>query len=550
MAERPAPLRTIALLALLVALALAALPENRFDLLDPAAYALGWRRLAVFLDAFGRPDLSPTTLKLALSLCTKTLAIAFWGTVLGTLVGVMLGFGASRTAMTHDSAAALPARFIVGSCRLILDILRGVPDFAWAIVILTVPGPGPVTGILALSLANAGTLGKIYSELWDELPPKRLEFIRSTGANRIKIFLYALVPLTAPSLTSYTLMRFECSIRNAAVIGVVGGGGLGAQLLDEFTFGNFPRVVTLLLTMLVLTGTTDLLANHLRLRLLRHPRASTSAGISLRSRRQIAALIFVAAAIATLFDLHQDISRSLNELYRLDGRFLREELAQLLQPDLAIDTWREGFASARVPLALGLTATLGAVLVASLLAFPSSVTLQMQSLNFNGEAQTPGKRIVLTTAVLATRGLALVMRAIPSVAWLLIFTAFFTLGILPGLLAITVHSAGVLSRVFVERVDDVPHTRLERAYGGSSLLTFAYAAVPESARSWLSYAAFEFESNVRAGFVLGILGIGGLGDLFHTSLTHWSPHRASTFLIIMVLMTIAIDRTARRLRRS
>ena len=119
------------------------------------------------------------------------------------------------------------------------------------------------------------------------------------------------------------------------------------------------------------------------------------------------------------------------------------------------------------------------------------------------------------------------------------------MGILPGILALAAHSTGILTRVFLESVDNLPASRMEKVSMGSLFTTYLYAAIPESSKDWINYASFEFEANVRAGVVLGILGIGGLGDAFHTSLSHWSLHRASTFLLLMVLLTLLIDRGTR-----
>ena len=147
---------------------------------------------------------------------------------------------------------------------------------------------------------------------------------------------------------------------------------------------------------------------------------------------------------------------------------------------------------------------------------------------------------------LPARGVALVLRAVPEVAWLLVLAALFTLGPLPGVLAMGLHSGGVLARVFVERVDAVPHRRLEPAALGGRRGAFWYAAVPASLRDWTTYALFQLEVNVRMGVVFGIVGLGGLGDRFHSSLSRWNLPRAGTFLVAMVLLTAVIDRLARR----
>ena len=113
------------------------------------------------------------------------------------------------------------------------------------------------------------------------------------------------------------------------------------------------------------------------------------------------------------------------------------------------------------------------------------------------------------------------------------------------MLAIALHSAGVLARVYVETIDDVPYRRFEIAAIGSRATTFLYAGIPAGVRTWGTYTLFQFEHNVRAGLVLGIIGVGGLGDDFHTSISHWNLPGAATSLLGMIVLTVVIDRLAR-----
>ena len=150
----------------------------------------------------------------------------------------------------------------------------------------------------------------------------------------------------------------------------------------------------------------------------------------------------------------------------------------------------------------------------------------------------------------ATRLAATVLRGVPEVAWVWVLSLFFLPGIEAAVGAMLLHSAGILSRVFTETVDNVPYQELERSGAPSRGTAFVYAAVPRSWREWRSYALFQFESNVRAGVVLGIVGVGGIGFLFRRALQHGSMGRASTFLLATIVLTVSIDRMSRRLSRG
>ncbi len=554
-ARRRAAWRALALIAI-SALAILALDWDLSALSSPQERARALARMGTFLSAFGAPDLSREALSQALSLSISTLSIALWGTALAVALGWTLGIVASRAVMLDGDpparwggAGRLSRRLALEAARVVLDVLRGIPDFAWALLILTLPGPGPVTGILAVGVSTGGILGKIYSELWDALEPRRVEPLRASGAGRLSVFLYGLQPMAARSMLSFTLMRWECAVRNASVIGVVGGGGLGAELFDELSYGHHARVVTLLCALLALTATTDLFSGFLRRALSddpNHPRQARALDLRSAARRRALALSSLAALLAaSLAWLEPAFARAWGELERIEWAWIGEQLSALLRPDLSAPALREALSQARVPLALGLLGTLGAYGAAAALAYPGSVAFQLEPERFSGERVAPLARALRGGRLVAARTLALLARAVPEVAWVLLLSTALHLGTLAGVLAIALHSSGVLARVFVETVDNLPYRRLEPAFQGSRLATFLYAAVPPSLGSWLTYALFQLEVNVRMSLVLGVLGLGGLGDRFHTAVTFWNLRRAGTFLIAMVLLTVLIDRLSR-----
>lgn len=561
-ARRPRwQLHAAIVLALCTAFSVWALGFDWTALSDSTARGEAVERSRTFLSAFGAPDLSSERLRQGLSLSISTFSIAWWGSLLGLALGYLLALASSTSAMVGEQrrgAAAFVRRGLVELARFTLDVLRGVPDFAWALLVLTVPGPGAVTGVIAVGLGMAGMLGKIFGELWDAIPSRRVEALRSTGASRLSVVLYGLEPLSARAMLSYTLMRLECSVRNSSVIGVVGGGGLGAQLFDEFNYGNHAGVVTLLLFLFALTAGTDLASNFLRHQLREDrgnvgqaARGEIARGESLRrarSRRRLALGAIAAISVACLWALSPEIARAHGELDRVEWDFIREQLGLLARPEMRARTWIEALDSCRVPLAVAFLSTAIGVVGAALLAFPASLTYQWYAERFSGERPNGLRKVARGALVIGARSTSLVLRSVPEVAWLFIFAAFFRIGTLPGVIAVGVHSIGVLARVFVESVDNLPLRASEVVFRGSRLSTFLYATVPSVAREWASYSFLQLETNVRAGLVVGIVGIGGLGERFHTSLQGFNLPRAAVFLIFMVLLTTLLDRASRALR--
>lgn len=545
------PRRALVLALLAALLCAAALDWHLPALDDPVQRARAFERVGDFLSAFSAPDLSREMLARTAWLAAQTLSIALLGTLLGAAIGWLLGAGASRAARLDGGARAHTplARLALEAARLSLDVLRGVPDFAWALLILTGPGPGAVTGVLAVGLSTGGILGKIYSELWDNLPARHGERVHALGGGRIAALFYGLQPAAGRAMLSYTLMRLECAVRNATVIGVVGGGGLGAELFDELNYGHHDKVVTLLIALLALTAGADLFSDFLRRQLHddpNHPRATRALDLaSARARRRLALGVLGGLTLAACLFLRPAWLRAAQELERIEWAWIGGKLGELASLDLSARTLRDVLFEARVPLALGFLSTALGTLVAAALAWPASRSFQLEPERFTGERTPALLRGLRALELVFSRAVALFLRAVPEVAWLLLLASFFTVGALPGVIAMGLHSGGVLARVFVERVDAVPHRRLEGAALGGRRGAFLYGALPQSARDWATYALFQLEINVRMGVVFGILGLGGLGDRFHSSLSRWNLPRAGTFLLAMVLLTVLIDRLAR-----
>lgn len=555
-APRVARLGLLVLL-LLLAGAAATLDWNLEAVTSLAELRLAGERLSGFLAAFGAPDLSPGMLSRVSALAWETLAVALLGVAGGLLLAWPLAVGAARCVVLgddpHRGAGLWLRRGLLQCCRLLLDVLRGVPDFVWAIVIANFTGPNAVTGAFAIGISVAGILGKVISEQWDHVPPERYQFLRSTGASRLQVFLHGIQPLSARGLLSFILMRTECAVRNASVIGVVGGGGLGAALWDEYTAvdrdAGLARMVTVLLAMLLLTAATDLVANFLRYQLRvdpNHPRAPRALDVRASTlRRALGGLAVLGLLAASAASLQDAWARAFER--PPEWGFIAHYVGSLAVPDVSVDALAAALRESRVPLAVALLATVAATLLAAAAAFPASLAFQVDAHRFTGERLGPLHRTLRWTSVVASRGLGLLLRGIPEVAWVTVLGVFFRQGITPCVVAVVLHSAGVLLRVFTETVDNVPYRTLEHVAGTCRPQVFLYGALPTVWPDWKTYAFFQFEVNVRIGVVLGWVGAGGLGEAFDNHRQWHELHKAGTFLWAMVLLTVVIDRISRRM---
>ena len=203
-----------------------------------------------FVGEFFPPDLSAPFVHKVAAGAVETLAMSALGTLLAAVGGLALAVPASRL---HDSDGA-PAR---AATRLLLNALRSIPELVWAALLLISAGLGPLAGTLALALHTTGVLGRLFAEALENAPPGPGAALRTQGVGKGRVFLYATLPQVLPQLLSYTLYRWENNIRAAAVLGVVGAGGLGQLLAFHMGLFHMAKTATVLGAMLLLVGLVD-----------------------------------------------------------------------------------------------------------------------------------------------------------------------------------------------------------------------------------------------------------------------------------------------------
>jgi phosphonate transport system permease protein len=215
------------------------------------------RSMARFLGEFFPPDAQPAFLRQVVVATWETVAMSALGTVLAAAAGLLLALPASRLHAGAAPRARTPT-------RLLLNALRSVPELVWASLLLIAAGLGPFAGTLALAAHTTGVLGRLFAEAIENAPTGAATALRTQGARDAQVFLYATLPQVLPQLTSYALYRWENNIRAAAVLGVVGAGGLGQVLSFHMGLFHMNKTATVLIAMLLLVGLVDALSYGLR----------------------------------------------------------------------------------------------------------------------------------------------------------------------------------------------------------------------------------------------------------------------------------------------
>jgi phosphonate transport system permease protein len=217
----------------------------------------GLPRLARWAGRAWPPDLSEIGV-LAMR-AAETVAMGTVGTSFGALLAVPVCLLAARN--------VTPSRIFRWPARSLLNVLRGIDSFVFALILVAAVGLGPFAGVLGLSLHAAGSIAKLWSETLETAEPGPVEAVIMSGADRLKVIRYALLPDVLPSLSSITLYFWEWSIRASTVLGVVGAGGIGQELKNSVDLLAFDRVLTILLLILVMVTVIDTISAWMRRRL-------------------------------------------------------------------------------------------------------------------------------------------------------------------------------------------------------------------------------------------------------------------------------------------
>jgi phosphonate transport system permease protein len=211
------------------------------------------RSMGRFVGEFFPPDLSAEFVAKVVRGTWETLAMSALGTALAAAAGLALALPASRLHAEHRAHARTPT-------RLVLNALRAIPELVWAALLLIAAGLGPFAGTLALALHTTGVLGRLFAEAIENAPPGPAAALRAQGVGHLRVFCYATLPQVLPQLMSYTLYRWENNIRAAAVLGVVGAGGLGQLLSFHMGLFHMDKTATILTAMLLLVAMVDALS--------------------------------------------------------------------------------------------------------------------------------------------------------------------------------------------------------------------------------------------------------------------------------------------------
>ncbi len=520
----------------------------------------GLTLVARFLEAFTHPELSPEFLLLTLDAAMTTLAFAVGGIFLSVVFGLIGGILASETWWT----SVFPQRGVRSPLnrgkapwliiRSGLTIPRAIHEVIWGLFFVNVIGLDPMSAILAIAIPFGAITAKVFSEILDETPSDALTALLNSGVSPLKAFVYSLLPRAFADLLSYSFYRFECAIRAAAVLGLIGAGGLGYEIFLSLQTLKYEQIWTLLFALFLLNGLADYWSSALRRKIGMNAScardclnfAKDESSLFARSTTNdplvrysiMAAILFVPLAFIYI---HPDLGK----LFSTRAAMQFSHVAQAAWPPnfdmLSTQGWLK---NSSITISMSLMAVALAGLTAPILAFPATNTTKP----VNNQLE----RMVKNALYIFARGFLLVARSVPAPIWALIFLFVLFPGILPGALALGVYTLGVLGRLLaeiIENLDDRPIQALE-AQGAAPIQQIAYGLVPLTFPRFIAYLLVRLEEAIRATVVVGLVGAGGLGRLLIEQLSNFSYSSVFATVLVFVGLTIFVDLISSKARRD
>ena len=443
--------------------------------------------------SFFPPDLSPSYLLALVPPMLATIGLAFGAMFLAICISLPLGL-----------LAAIEAP---GSRSLLsgLAALRAIPDLTLAILCVVLFGIGPGAGLVALTIYYSAGVAKMFADILRTAPHGPLLALRAAGASRLQVALYGLLPLKRQDLISYGAYEFECALRSAVVVGAVGGGGIGSELLGSLVSFDFRRVAAQVIVLAIVIAGFEAAASQLK----RRPAWLIAlAPIGVIAVVAYGPRFFALSHAATVF-------------------------ARMWPPEIPADGW------AKLPQQIAETiwiaaAGTGGALAFALIAGPASA-----------------RNLAPVWLAWPVRRLNELLRTIPEVVWALVLIAVVGIGPVAGAWAIGIHTAGTLSRLFAETLENAPRAPQEAvaSTGASRLGVLAYATAPLAIGPLAAHTLFRFEWNLRIAAVLGAIGAGGVGQALYEAQQLFFYRQMLGYILVTAMLVGLVDAASERLRR-
>ena len=444
-----------------------------------------------------------------------------------------------------------------------LAIPRAIHELIWGLFFVNIFGLDPLVAVLAIAVPYGAIVAKIFAEILDETPRQPLEALLNSGVAPLTAFCYSLIPQAFLDLLSYSFYRFECSIRSAAVLGIIGAGGLGYEILLSLQSLRYAQLWTLFYALFLLNGLVDWGSAWLRQRLgspsrielnFRGRAAGTRRSKSLWASRRDPLLGLVGVGMLALigFSFWQ-VQADFSKLASPRALTLLQAVGRSTFPVTVSLTQLQQLANLSVQtLAMSVLAIAIAAGGGLLLSFPAAHTFFLPGGLLMGQQQSAIGKIGAWAGLLASRSVLLMSRAIPAPIWALVALFVLFPGILPGAIALGLHNLGILGRLMAEVTENLDQRPLIalKAQGTPAALVFLYGVLPLTLTRFLSYTLYRWEVCLRETVIVGLVGAGGLGRVLTEQLSSFDYRGVFVTLVCFGVLTFGVDWLSGWARRS
>lgn len=507
----------------------------------------GFGQVSDFFAAALDPVLTGEFVRLTARSAATTLGYAVLGTVASLAIGIVGGLVVSERLWT-PAAGVAPAgagRWVWRFSRLALAVPRSMHEVVFGLLLVNILGLDPLVAVLAIAIPFGAVTAKVFGELVDETPREAERAFRAAGAGRLAALAFGVVPHAIGDLLSYSFYRFECAIRSAAVLGLVGAGGLGFQLALSFQSLRYDEMWTLLWALVLISGVADAWSSVVRRR-----RASQVGETAVRHdptqtpRRDPVLSASVVALVASVPLAWWWLDIALSRLW--DGR--TRELAGAL----AADAWPPqlgagGWSALREATADTVALAVLAIAIAAALAWGAAFVAHRP----RRRPSTPAQWASVVGAASA-RFVLLVARSVPPPVWALLAVFAIRPGLWPGAVALGLYNLGVLGRLQGEVVENLDHTPADalEAAGSGRLAAFAYATVPAVSGRFVSLGLYRWEVAIRETVMVGVVGAAGLGRRLEEQTSSFDYDGIAATLLALLAVTVLVDIVSAAVRRT
>lgn len=492
--------------------------------------------LGRFLRAALQPDLSMDFLRLTGKATLTTFAYAVCGTFLSLSLGLVGGLLTARVVWTSVLSPSLGGLW--QGIRLLLAIPRAIHEVVWGLLLINLWGLDPLVALVAIAIPFGAIVAKIFAEILDDTPRQGFTALLNAGVYPAQALLYGILPQALFNLVSYSFYRFECALRSAAVLGIIGAGGLGYEIYLSLQSLRYEQLWTLFYALILLNGVVDRVSGILRGKLGCTSRLDLNAhryklGVQRRNWLLGTGLGSLVLIVWGFWYIQPDWQRLGS---RQSSDFFRQWGEQW--DAMAIDP-------AQVKTLVGLSLqTLEMSILAIALAGFGGLILAFGA----ARSSTVNQPLIRGISHL----LLLFCRSIPAPIWALLIVFVMLPGLLPGAIALGIHNLGILGRLMTEVIENAEPAPIDalKNLGSPTPSLWLYGILPLTLPNFIAYTFYRWEVCLRETMIVGLVGAGGLGRLFTEQLSSFNYAGVTLTLIAFLLLTYGVDSWSYFLRRQ